>query len=992
MSWVTFIWAMLIGLCVAMALPNLLVGVWQRQRRGAHLFFVLAAAAVTGMAACELAMMRADSVAQMTMVMKWFQVPIFFLFVALVGFIHLYFGSRRLWLGLAAVAVRFVCLVVNFLFPSSLYFREITAIQPLQFLGETVFLPVGEVSRWTRLAELSSLLLLTFVVVASIDLWRQGKGENRRRALVVGGSIAFFLLPAVSAAITHPRIITSPHFITFPFAAMLVAMAFELGLDLFRAGEVARKLQLSEAELREEHEQMDLATTAAELGIWVWDIVANEIWISEKGRTLFGFAPSEKLDIEHFRNAIHPDDRDSMRRAVENALSTGKEYEAEHRVLLPDGQVRWLTGRGRVEFDDGKPARIRGASLDITRRKLREAALRESEARFRTVANTAPVMIWMSGLDKLCTFFNKPWLQFTGRAMEQEIGNGWAEGVHPDDLQRCLQTYAAAFDAREPFAMQYRLRRHDGEYRWISDSGVPRYDVEKNFTGYIGSCMDVTESLSNQQALRESEERMSLAMDAAKLGLWEWNVSKDELWGTKPRRALLGLPTSGKIKLEDGLSAVHADDRDRVRQTLHDAARTGEDYHLEYRVVLPDGSVQWTDHRGRCVRGAGSNELILRGISMDVTERKRAEEKFRMAVEASPSGILLVNQTGQIVLVNSQIEKLFGYVREELIGHSVEILVPERFAGAHPEHRAKFFAAPAARAMGAGRELFGRRKDGSEFPVEIGLNPIQSPEGMLILAVVVDISARKLAQTEALRHREEIGHLSRVAAMGEMAASIAHELNQPLSGIVSNAAAGQRFIDRGNVDLREFRELLADIVADGRRAGEVIRGIQSMVKKGAPVRQQVNLNDLVVKVVQMVNPNAILHSCELETLLEPNLPAIEADPIQLQQVLLNLIINALDAMRDTPVSRRKVVIATERNANDAIRTSVRDYGAGIPEETRERVFEHFFTTKATGIGMGLAIVRSIVESHGGTIACENADGGGARFHFTLPTNVAASVV
>ena len=153
---------------------------------------------------------------------------------------------------------------------------------------------------------------------------------------------------------------------------------------------------------------------------------------------------------------------------------------------------------------------------------------------------------------------------------------------------------------------------------------------------------------------------MTLAMDAAKLGLWEWNVSKDQLWGSKARRALLGLPSSGTIKLEQGLARVHADDRDRVRRTLKDAARTGEDYHLEYRVVLPDGTLQWTDHRGRCVKGAAGKDLILRGISMDVTQRKRAEEEFRMAVEASPSGILLVNQTGQIVLVNSQIEKLFG--------------------------------------------------------------------------------------------------------------------------------------------------------------------------------------------------------------------------------------------------------------------------------------------------------------------------------------------
>ncbi len=253
---------------------------------------------------------------------------------------------------------------------------------------------------------------------------------------------------------------------------------------------------------------------------------------------------------------------------------------------------------------------------------------------------------------------------------------------------------------------------------------------------------------------------------------------------------------------------------------------------------------------------------------------------------------------------------------------------------------------------------------------------------------MVDISARKLAEAEALQRRQEVGHLSRMAVMGEMAASIAHELNQPLSGIISNASAGQRFIDRGNIDVRELRELLADIVADGHRAGDVIRGIRSMVKKGATVRQQVNLNDLVINVVRMVNPDAVLHSCEMETLLEPDLPAIEADPIQLQQVLINLVINAFDAMRNTPLGRRKIVIATERNGDGTICTSVRDYGIGIAEEARERLFEHFFTTKAEGLGLGLGIVRSIVESHGGTVAAENGEGGGARFHFTLPASAA----
>src|SRR5437763_9705869 len=605
------------------------------------------------------------------------------------------------------------------------------------------------------------------------------------------------------------------------------------------------------------------------------------------------------------------------------------------------------------------------------------------------MANTAPVLIWMSGLDKLRTFFNKPWLEFTGRSLEQEMGNGWAEGVHPDDLPSCLKVYTDAFDGRKPFVMQYRLRRKDGEYRWISDTGVPRYDAQKNFTGYIGSCKDITELLSKDEALHDSQERMSLAAEAAGLVAWTWDIRRDEVWLSDKDRAFFGFSQSEKLNSERVRSVVHSEDRQFVRQLVENSLRTRDEIEAEYRVVLPDGKVRWVTRRGRVEFNGNGEPTWERGVLMDITEHKQAEEKFRLATEASPSGIVLVDDQGRIVLVNSQIEKLFGYRREELVGKPVDILVPERFASQHPTHRATFFAAPTARAMGAGRELFARRKDGSEFPVEIGLNPIQTSEGILILAAVVDISARKLGEEVALRHREDLGKLSRVAVMGELTASIAHELNQPLSGIISNASAGQRFIDRGDVDLHELRDLLADIVADGRRAGDVIRGIQSMVKKGAPERGQIVLNDLVLNVVRMVNPDAVLNSCEVQTLLDPNLPTIEADPIQLQQVLINLVINAFDAMRNTPLSRRKVVVTTERNGDDTVCTSVRDYGVGIPEEARDRIFDHYFTTKANGLGMGLGIVRSIVESHAGTVAAENVEGGGARFHFTIPVNPAA---
>jgi two-component system sensor kinase FixL len=247
----------------------------------------------------------------------------------------------------------------------------------------------------------------------------------------------------------------------------------------------------------------------------------------------------------------------------------------------------------------------------------------------------------------------------------------------------------------------------------------------------------------------------------------------------------------------------------------------------------------------------------------------------------------------------------------------------------------------------------------------------------------MDITERKLVEEENRRRRKQIELLSRAGLLGEMAASLAHELNQPLTAILSNANAGIRFIDNGTGDTETLREILTDVANDGHRATGIVNNVRSAIKKGGSIRGPVNMNDVVATVAHMVQPDAALHNCEVRTSLAENLPPIESDPVQIQQILMNLVSNAFDAMRSTPVTKRKVEIATEGN-NSTISVSVRDYGTGIPEEMREQLFEHFVTTKDEGLGLGLAIVRSIVEAHGGKIQAENVDGGGARFYFNLP--------
>jgi C4-dicarboxylate-specific signal transduction histidine kinase len=279
--------------------------------------------------------------------------------------------------------------------------------------------------------------------------------------------------------------------------------------------------------------------------------------------------------------------------------------------------------------------------------------------------------------------------------------------------------------------------------------------------------------------------------------------------------------------------------------------------------------------------------------------------------------------------------------------------------------------------------FIGNVDGGSRMPALVGAAVFEGSRNEGV-AFVLDLSEQKRAEAEVRKHREELAHLSWVAVMGEMARALAHELNQPLTGIVNNASAARRFIAKGRADLPKLDGLFEAVREDGRRAGEIIRGIRGMVHKGKEICSPVNLNDVISEVSRFARSDALEHHCVLVRELDPELPLVEADRVQLQQVLLNLIVNAFEAMRETPAPERRVIIRSERESGGQVRVSVRDFGIGLREQEPERIFERFFSTKREGMGMGLAIARSIIASHGGELAAANADGGGACVYFSLP--------
>ena len=242
---------------------------------------------------------------------------------------------------------------------------------------------------------------------------------------------------------------------------------------------------------------------------WIYELDASRIgYVSPAYESLWGRSCQSlyKRPLSYLE-AVHAEDRQRASQALQR-LERGKATATEYRIVRPDGTIRWVWDRGfPIEDEWGRVIRVAGIAEDITERKRVEQALRESEERFRTLADATPVLIWGSATDKGCNYFNKQWLDFTGRTIEQEMGDGWSQGVHPDDWERCSATYVTAFNARTPFTMEYRLKRHDGEYRWVMDTGVPRFTPDGTFSGYIGSCIDITDRKRTEEELRESDRR-----------------------------------------------------------------------------------------------------------------------------------------------------------------------------------------------------------------------------------------------------------------------------------------------------------------------------------------------------------------------------------------------------------------------------------------------------------------------------------------------------
>ena len=501
---------------------------------------------------------------------------------------------------------------------------------------------------------------------------------------------------------------------------------------------------------------------------------------------------------------------------------------------------------------------------------------------------------------------------------------------------------------------------------------------------------DLVDAKRLARELRESQQHNELATTSAGLGLYSWQAEGARMWANAIARDMHGLGDAAVTGLAGVLDHVHPDDRDAVRRAVVNALQSESEFDVTYRVEAAPGQWRWIEARGAVEREPSGRARALRGICMDVGERRGAEERFRRVVEAAPSAMLLVDASGRITLANHQAEALFGCDADALLGRQIDDFVARVPDGVHQQHRQRYAAEAQARRMGAGRELHARRADGSEFVVEVGLSPIQTADGgPQVLASIVDVTVRRQNENELQRLRDQSFSAARISLAGQLASTVAHEINQPLGAILRNAEAAGFMLERGNADQAELAEILADIRADDQRAGAIIEHMRSLLRRKQPELGPVALDDLVEKVVALVRLDAAARHVVVRTQVPRGIAPVRADMVQLQQVLLNLVFNAMDALEQVPAASRRLVISARALSDGRIELVVRDTGPGLPADALPRLFEPFHTTKANGMGMGLAICRSLVESMAGSIEANNQIDGGAAFRIVLPGAEAA---
>jgi PAS domain S-box-containing protein len=758
-----------------------------------------------------------------------------------------------------------------------------------------------------------------------------------------------------------------------------------------------------EAALLQSEMYLTEAQRLSNTGSFGWNVSTGELFWSDETFRIFQYDQTAKPTLELVVQRTHPDDRAAVQKTIDNASRDGKDFDHEYRLLMPDGSAKHVHAVARAARTPSGGVEFFGAITDVTVAKEAERKLRRSEAYLAEAQRLRLTSSWAWDVR------GRKWAYRSAEVyhlfgFDPEEGDvplqAFRDRILPEDRIPNVQAASRAIREKADFEVVFRIALPDGSIRRVHSVGHPVVNSDGEVTELIGTHVDVTEQHETKEKLQrafdeiqKSEDRLRLVIDTIPTLVWRagpegapdfLNQPALDYTGLSLHQAATGWPR-----------AFHPDDKKGMLQKWSAIRESGMRGGLEARLRRFDGEYRWFLFQAEPLRDQSGSIVKWYGSSTDIEDRKRAEEalreseqRFRDYAETGSDWFWETGPDHRVIRVSDHLSAV-GIVPSRLTGVSRWDIATD--VESEPEkwrlHRAMHEAHLPFRDFVYSTVS----ESGSPVYVRSSGKPVFDTRGNFLgyRGTGTDITATIRADhaEQALREAQaELAHVTRVTTLGELTASIAHEVNQPLAAVVANAEACLRWLDRETPDLAAARRSVEWVINDGIRASEVVRRVRALAHKTDIEKVPLDVNDIVGEVIALVQRELASHLVSLRTELAPDLPKILGDRVQLQQVIINLVMNGIEAMQPVIDRPRELVIRSRQEEMHRVLLSVTDCGVGISAENANRLFNAFFTTKSSGLGMGLSICRSIVEAHGGRLSASGDEGRGATFQFVLPVH------
>ena len=729
--------------------------------------------------------------------------------------------------------------------------------------------------------------------------------------------------------------------------------------------------------------------------LWSTDPTGEPTYIDQR---ISDYSGVRFEDFKHrgWEAFVHPADLSETVRAFDHAVETGTSYAAVHRLRRSDGEYRWYHARGEALRDpDGQIIQWYGLSVDIDEARKGENRLRHREAHPVEAQKLSHSGIWIfNPTTMFYLYWSAESYQIWGFDPLQgppSRENLW-QRIHPDDRDRVWEEIKESLRQKKDFVGEFRILLPDGTVKYLEVTNHHMFSSLGAVAEVISAHVDVTERRRAENALRESEAKLRDYAETA--SDWFWEIGPDFEFTLLTENAFGSGATDriGTTCWGHALDLETEPEKWRLVRATLDARKPFRDF--VYRSLSDNGSPMYVRANGKPMFDANGEFRGYRGTSTDVTALMRAQEalreserSLRSAIDGIAGLIVVLAPNGELETVNRQVFAYFGRSLEELKNWGTNDVV-------HPEDLPRVVER-FSRAIASGRPYHIderlRRFDGEYRWFDCRTVPVRDDSGRIarwyILMTDIEDRTRALARLDQMQ--TDFAHMNRVGMMGELAASLSHEITQPIASARNNARAALNFLDRQPPDLGEVREALGCVVGDTDRAGDIVDRIRDHINKAPPRKDHFDINSAINEVIVLAQSAIIKNGVSVQTGLSERAFPVHGDRIQLQQVVLNLILNAVEAMDSVDVEPRELSISTEQD-HTGVCVTVRDSGPGIDPTHLERVFEAFYTTKSRGVGMGLSICRSIIDAHGGRLWAETNAPRGTAFQFVLP-NVAGQI-